>query len=117
MPVTLTLTSIDVTQNQIFAEGTAALTGTYPTNGDAVSFASLGIPSNSAPSRVEFYEATPSPGPASGWEFIYLPGTGQAGLLEAFNGTTQFTTQAYGTPAFGITGFVLRWRAWFAPFI
>ena len=105
---------MDHTQQQVIVDGTLTLSGTYPTNGDTLSFAALGIPSNQLPTKVEIYEVTPAPGPASGYSFVYLPGTTQAnGLMEAFNGTTQFTTASYGTPPFAITGFALRFRAWF----
>lgn len=104
----------DRTQNEVFVDGTLTLSGTYPTNGDTLSFGGLGIPSNQLPNKVEIYEATPAAGPASGYAFIFLPGTTQFnGLMEVFNGTTQLTTGAYGTPPFAITGFTLKFRAWF----
>ena len=118
MAAKATVTFIDNTQNEFLVVGTVALTGTYPTNGDTIDFSQLGVPATSVPTIVEFFEQTPSPGPASGYSFVYLPGTTQAnGLLEIFNGTTQFTTQAYGTPPFGITGFVLGFRAWFVSLV
>lgn len=109
--------AIDHTQQEFIVDGTLTLSGTYPTNGDTVNLAGL-CPSNLVPTKVEIYEATPSPGPASGYAFIYVPGTTAAnGLMEVFNGTTQFTTQAYGSPAFSITGFALRFRAWFQAYV
>ena len=122
MPIAVALitdtSQIDSTLNEFIVDGTLTLTGTYPTNGDTLSLASLGIPSNSLPNKVEITETTPAPGPQSGYAFRFVPGTTQAnGLMEVFNGTTQFTTQAYGTPAFGITGFALKFRAWFPAFI
>lgn len=107
-------TGIDSTQCQFIATGTVALTGTYPTNGDTLDLSQLGVPSTGLPLQVELWETTPAPGPQSGYTFLYVPGTTQAnGLVEAFNGTTQFTTQAYGTPPFAITGFQLSFRAYF----
>lgn len=109
---------LDLTQQQVLCDGTLTLSGTYPTNGDTLSFAGLGIPSNQVPTKVEIYEATPAPGPASGYSFVFVPGTTQAnGLMEVFNGTTQFTTASYGTPPFAITGFALKFRAWFPNFV
>lgn len=109
---------LDITQQQVIVDGTLTLSGTYPTNGDTLSFAGLGIPSNQVPTKVQIYEATPAPGPASGYVFVFLPGTTQAnGLMEAFNGTTQLTTGAYGTPPFSITGFALKFRAWFPLYV
>lgn len=112
MSVALTLTSQDFTQDNVVAYGTVALTGTYPTNGDAVDFGTLGIQSNEPPIRVEFFELTPSPGPQSGYAFVFLPGTGQAGLIELFNGTTQATTATYAS-LITVSGFVLGFRATF----
>jgi len=105
---------IDRTQNQVVAYGTLTLSGSYPANGDTLSFAGLGIPSNQLPTYVAIYETTPAPGPQSGYAFRYVPGTTQAnGLMEVFNGTTQFSAGAYGTPPFSITGFTLAFRAEF----
>jgi len=106
-------TAIDSTQNQFVVEGTVALTGTYPTNGDTIDFSQLGVPSSGVP-LVEFYEATPAPGPPSGYAFIFVPGTNQTnGLITLFNGTTQASTAAYSS-ILTVTGFALRFRAWFA---
>jgi hypothetical protein len=118
MAAKATVTSIDNTQNSFIVTGTVALSGTYPTNGDTLDLSQLGVPSSSIPFFVELLEQTPSPGPASGYAFSYLPGTTQAnGVMEVFNGTTQFTTQAYGTPPFAITGFVLGFRAYFVSLV
>ncbi len=106
---------IDKTLKQACVHLVLTLTSTYPTNGDTLSFLGVpGIPGNLPPNRVEIYEATPAAGPASGYSFVFLPGSNLGnGLMEIFNGTTQFTTQAYGTPPFAITGFALKARAWF----
>ena len=122
MPIVAALLSdisqIDETAGEFIVDGTLTLSGNYPTNGDTLDLSQLGIPSNQVPRLVEIFEVTPAPGPQSGWFFTYLPGTTQAnGLMEAFNGTTQFTTQAYGNPPFAIAGFALRFRAWFPSFI
>ena len=109
---------VDTTQQQFIVDCTLTLTGNYPANGDTVNLQNLGIPSNQLPNKVEIYEATPSPGPASWYAFVYLPGTTQAnGLMEVFNGTTQFSAGAYGAPPFAITGFALRARIWFSKFV
>ena len=109
--------AIDLTQQQVLVDGTLTLSGTYPTNGDTLSFAGLGIPSNSLPTKVEIWEATPAPGPATGYAFIFVPGTTQYnGLMEIFNGTTQVTTQAYSS-FITVTGFTLRFRAYFPNFV
>src|SRR5438132_1061884 len=115
MPAKLTVTSVEKELGSLIVYGTVALTGNYPANGDTVSFAGLeDIHSNQLPVSVLFLEATPAPGPASGYAFIYLPGTTPAnGLIEIFNGTTQLVAGAYGAPPFAIAGFVLRFRAVF----
>ena len=108
---------IDTTQQEFIVDGIVTLTGSYPTNGDTLSFAALSIPSNQLPNKVELFEATPAPGPASGLVFVYLPGTTQAtGILVIFNGTTQQTTATYAS-ILTVTGFSLRFRAWFPKFI
>lgn len=106
---------IDRTQNQIVAYGTVALTGSYPANGDVVNFATLGIPTNQAPTCVIFYETTPAAsGPPSLNTFQYSPGTTAAnGKLVVSTGGVAFTPGAYGTPPFAITGFQLSFRAEF----
>lgn len=105
---------IDKTQQEFVVYGTSTLTGSYPANGDTFSVGGLGIPSNQLPNHVEIYEVTPSPGPQSGNTFVYVPGTTQFnGLMEIFQGGTQLTAGAYGTPPFAITGFALAWRAFF----
>lgn len=112
------VSQIDDTAQEFIADGTLTLSGSYPTNGDTLDLSQLGIPSNSLPVRVQIFEATPAPGPASGFFFVFLPGTTQAnGLMEMFNGTTQQTTATYASIVGGITGFVLRFRAWFPSFI
>jgi len=110
--------SIDHTTNQFIVDGTLTLSGSYPANGDTLSLAGLGIPSNQPPNLVEIFEATPAPGPASGYAFRFLPGTTQAnGLMEVFNGTTQLVAGAYGAPPFAIVGFALKFRAYFPKFV
>ncbi len=123
MPIAAALitdtSQLDNTQNELLVEGTLTFTGSYPTNGDTLDLSQLGIPSNSLPRRVEVFEATPAPGPAYGASFVFLPGTTQAnGLLELFSGTTQIATDTYAN-IFGAVAatIVVKFRAWFAPFI
>jgi hypothetical protein len=108
----------DRTQQQQIVDGTVTLSGSYTANGDTFSFLGLGINSDQVPNRVEIYEATPAPGPASGYQFVFLPGTNQGnGLMEIFSTEgTQFSG-AYGTPPFSITGFALKFRAYFTLFL
>jgi hypothetical protein len=109
---------VDVTQQEFIVDGTVALTGSYPTNGDTLDLSQLNVPSDLVPNKVELWEATPASGaPASGYAFVFLPGTTQAnGLMEMFNGTTQVTTQTYAALALP-AAFVLRFRAWFSKFV
>ena len=111
---------IDSTLKEFVVDGTVTLSGNYTANGDTLDFSQLGIPSNSVPNKVEIYEATPAPGPASGYTFVYEPGTTQAyGLMAVFGAGSvgaQFSG-AYGTPPFAKTGFALKFRAWFPSFI
>lgn len=119
MPIAVTITGTDTTQAAEIVYGTLTLTGSYPANGDTLSFANQDqIKSGSLPSVVNIFEATPAPGPQSGYAFRYVPGTTQGnGLMEAFNGITQFAAGAYGTPPFAITGFVLNFQAFFPTFV
>src|ERR1017187_9078362 len=106
----------DSTRTKIVAEGSITVSGSYPTNGDTLDLSKLGIPTDQT-LEVEIYEAKPAPGPASGYVFVFLPGTTQAnGLMEMFNGTTQVTTQTYANLSLPAT-FALRFRIWAAAFI
>ena len=119
MPAAPTITSVDNTQSNFIVRGTVALTGTYTTNGDPLSFASQDqIKSSSIPISVRLFETTPAAnGPGSGYAFNYLPGTTQAnGVVTAFNGITQFSG-AYGTPPFSVTNFQLSFEAVFPSFL
>ena len=109
---------LDKTQQEQIVDGIITLSGSYTANGDTLSFLGLGINSDQVPNKVEIYEATPAPGPASGYQFVFLPGTNQGnGLMEIFSTEgTQFSG-AYGTPPFAIAGFVLKFRAWFPLFL
>ncbi len=123
MPIVAALitdtSQLDNTQDRLLVEGTLTFSGSYPTNGDTLDLSQLGIPSNSLPFEVEVFEATPAPGPAYGAHFVFLPGTTQAnGLLELFNGTTQIATDTYANILGAVAAtIVVRFRAWFAPFI
>jgi hypothetical protein len=114
---TLLPDGLDMSQQEYIVDGIVTLTGSYPANGDTLDLSKLSITSNQLPTRVELFEATPAPGPASGFAFLYLPGATQAlGLMEMFNGTTQQTGATYAS-ILTVTGFVLRFRAWFPKFI
>lgn len=107
----------DLTQQQFIIDATLTLTGGYTTNGDPLSLAGLGIPSNQLPTKVEIWEDTPTPGPQSGWRFTYLPGTNlDNGAMEMFNGTTQATTNTYAT-LITVSNFSLKLRGWFPAFV
>ena len=109
---------LDITQQQLIVDLILTVSGNYPANGDTLSFAGLGIQSNQVPTQVEIYEATPAGVAQSGYAFRFSPGTTQAnGVMQAWNGTTQFSAGAYGTPPFSVTGFALRARAWFPIFV
>ena len=105
-------TNIDNTNAQFIATGTITLTGSYVNNGDTLDLSQLGVPSSGLPTRVEIFEITPSPGPAYGGIYTYVPGTTQAnGLLQLnVSAGTQTAATAYSGLA---TGFALGFRAWF----
>ena len=110
--------AFDMTQQEVLVDGIITLSGSYTANGDTLNLAGLGIPSNQVPTEVRIFETTPAPGPQSGYAFRYVPGTTQAnGLVEIFNGTTQLSAGAYGTPVLGATGFALRFNARFPRFV
>jgi hypothetical protein len=121
MPTSLTVTTVlgnpDNTQNCTTVRGTVTLTGSYPTGGDTLSFASVSdqIKSNSLPLEVRLYETTPAAnGAGSKYAFNFLPGTTNAnGVMTVCNGTTEFSAGAYGTPPFSITNFQLSFTATF----
>jgi len=103
---------MDMTNREFIVDGTLTLSGTYPTNGDTLSL--VGVAPGSQLTKMEIWENTPATNaPASGYAFVFLPGTTLAnGLMEMFNGTTQVTTQAYASLSLP-TNFALRFRAWF----
>jgi len=109
---------LDMTQQEEIIDFTVALTGSYPANGDTLDLSQLGAISSALPNKVELWEATPASGkPASGYYFLFLPGTTQAnGLMEMFNGTTQVSAGTYASLSLP-TAFVLRGRAWFQKFV
>ncbi len=124
MPIAVTLNTnqlpnpIDYTTNQFIVDGTLTLSGSYPANGDTLSFAALGIESQQLPNLVEIFEATPAGVAQSGYAFRFSPGTTMAnGVMQVWNGITQFAAGAYGTPPFAVTGFVLKFRAYFPKFV
>ena len=122
MPLTASLdtdvSQLDSTREQFIVDGTIAYSGSYPTNGDTLDLSGLGIPSVSAPVRVEIHEVTTAANkPAYGAAFVFLPGTTLAnGVVEIFNGTTQITANSYAT-IFGAITVALRFRAWFKSFV
>jgi hypothetical protein len=118
--ITIIPNPIEVVQNEFIYDFTVTLSGNYPANGDTLDLTPLSPSSGLLPNKVELWEATPaSAKPASGFSFVYLPGTTQAnGLLELFNGTTQGTAEAYSSLIANLTtGFVLRGRAWFTKYV
>lgn len=111
---------LDKTQQEQIVDGIVTLSGSFPNNGDTLSFLGLSINSDQVPTKVELWEATPATGaPAYGATWVFLPGTNQGnGLLEAFNGTTQLTAAGATYASLSLpAAFVLRVRAWFPLFL
>lgn len=111
---------VDVTQQEFLIDFTVAFAGSFAANGDTLDLTVLNAASSLVPNKVELWEATPASGkPASGFTFIYLPGTTQAnGIIEIFSGSTQETASAATYASLNLpAAFVLRGRAWFTKFI
>lgn len=113
----------DTTQNQQVIDGAITLTGNYggaTSHGDTLDLSAIGAQSNQLPVKVEIFEASPAGAAPSGNIFRYMPGTTQAnGSLNIFTAAGAEFTQAsaYGTPPFAITGFALKFRAYFLTFV
>lgn len=118
----------DNTQNQFIYDGTVALTGNYggsSTHGDTLDLSTIPtLKANVKPLflRVEFLEASPAGAAGSFNRFIYTPAannnlaTGKLQIITA--GGSEYTqNSAYGTPPFGITGFVLQCRVWLLSYL
>jgi hypothetical protein len=106
---------VDETMNQTIVDFTVALTGSYTSGGDTLSFASQDLIKTSqlTPNLVELYEWTPAGTTPTGYVFQFQPGTTLAnGVVYIWTaaGSTQFSGAYSALP----TGFVLRGRAYFS---
>lgn len=105
--------------NQLIISGTVALTGSYVTHGDVLSFLGFDvIKSSYPPLRVELFE-TPAAGTSvSGFTLVFVPGTTQGnGVIQVFGtgasaGAAGQELAAGAYPG-GLTGAVISCRAWF----
>lgn len=129
MAAVITITNIDNTQNEIIVSGSIALTATYPGatagSGDPLSFAGFDqIKSSGLPTKVEAYEAPASGVVATGFDFVFCPGTTQAnGVLQILTaaaapgptvGKVQLTNgTAYSATTPSLAAAVISFRAWF----
>ena len=121
--------SIDVTQQEFIADGSLTLSGNYGTgssHGDTVNLSQLGIASDQVPNRVEVFEQPAAGTAATGYVFVFCPGTTQAngvlcilGTGAAAGGGGQEITEgsAYSGFSPSLNGLVLRFRAWFPKFV
>lgn len=117
MAIAVSITGTDFTAgNEIVLLGTLTLTANYgggATNGDTINFSGLDqVKSSSVPTQIDIYEAPAAGTAATGYSFIFAPGTTQAnGVVQLFNGTTQYTQgSAYSA---GQLGAVIKFRAYF----
>ena len=127
MAASITVTSVDNTQNSLVVFGTIALSGNYgggATHGDTLSFAGQElIKSFSVPLSVRIFEAPAAGASASGYVWSFSPGSTIAnGVLQAFtsNGAAPAALLEYpqgtGYQA-SQTNAALKFEAWFPSFV
>lgn len=97
--------------------GTLTASGNYVTHGDTMAFLDDRIKSDYPPLWVDVSEAPAAGISASGFRFVFVPGTTQAnGVLQVFTGSAAQSASAElsaGAYPAGLTGAVLIFRATF----
>lgn len=94
------MAQIDTTQDYFIVYGQIATSGNYVSHGDTLDLSQLstyggGPASLAVPIVVRVWEQPAAGVSASGWAYLYAPGTTQAnGVLQLFNGTTEYTGAA-----------------------
>lgn len=122
MAIAVAVTSVDNTQNQLIVDGTLTLSGNYVAHGDAINLTGFdAIKAQSAPTRIEVYEQPAAGVSASGFVLEGVPGTTQAnGVLQVFEtgaaASNPLSEMAAGAYPAGLTGAVVKFRAWFPSF-
>jgi X-X-X-Leu-X-X-Gly heptad repeat protein len=117
MAIAVSITGTDfLVGNEIMVLGTLTLTGNYgggATNGDTINLTGFDqIKSSLPPVQIEIFEMPAAGTAATGYSFIFSPGTTLAnGVVQLFNGITQYAQgSAYGA---GQLGAVIKFRAYF----
>lgn len=88
------LSNPDVTGRQVIADGTIALTGTYPAHGDTLNLLQLGdaLKTSQLALKVEVWEDPPAGTDPTFAQFVFCPGTTLAnGVLAIAIAGTQVT--------------------------
>ena len=82
---------------------TITTSGTYATHGVTLDLSQLGITSEYAPNPTECYETPAAGSSASGYTYLFIPGTTQAnGVVQSFLGGVE-QTDATSWPATTLT--------------
>ena len=112
-------TVIDNTRAMIIVKFTIAVTGSYATHGDTLSFSGFDdVKSNEPPLFVKIFETPASGTSASGFVYEFIPGTTLAnGVVQIFgsgaSSGSALTELAAGAYPAGITGASLNCLAYF----
>jgi hypothetical protein len=126
MAISLKIDAVDSSnQSNLIIYGTLVFSGSYVSGGDTLNFLTAGttqggmgadaIKSLSLPQFSQIVEAPVVGTAASGYTYLFAPGTTQAnGAVQLFLGGTQLSAGAY--PA-GVTGAVVRGRFEFPAFV
>ena len=119
--------AIDDTKSHFRVEFSITLASNYGTSsshGDTLDLSKLGVPSRSIPNRVELYEAPAAGAVATGFTFVYCPGTTQAnGRLQILSsqagGATVAATEYTEAAAYSaaLLAAVIKGVAWFESFV
>lgn len=123
MALAVAITDVEFTAQMFHIYGTITPTGTYPTGGDTLSFASLDqVKSDNVPVQGEIWSGRPTSSAQTAlYLYSYVPGTSVAnGKMQVFTGAAaqsglaEFSTAAY--PA-GVTADVIQFHFVFRKFI
>ncbi len=119
MSMTAVKTNLSKNQDRFIVDGTITLAGSYVPNGVTLDLSTLGVPSNSRPTKFTA-RSTVTQGSAMLLDtYSYVPGTTQAnGKLQIGVGAAEMTAAAFAsTSPTNATGYVLNFQAEFEPFI
>lgn len=123
MAIAVAVTSVDNTQNQFIVDGTLTLSGNYVAHGDTINLTGFdAVKAQGAPTRIEVFEQPAAGASASGYVLQGIAGSTQAnGVLQVFEtgaaASDPLSELAAGAYPAGLTGAVVKFRAWIPSFV